>query len=259
MAENGLKVTVLGSGTCVPRLLRAASSVLLSFGRERILLDTGPGAMRRLLEAGSHPGEITALFYSHLHPDHTAELAPFLFSAKYPPGLRRQKPFVVVAARGFGAFYENLQKAYGSWIVLDDGLMRILEMDCLGPDSLELPAYTVRSCPVRHTPHSLAFRITTPSGVSVVYSGDTDFSEELIALAQGADLFLCESSMPDGMKVEGHLTPSLAGRMAAGAGVKRLVLTHLYPEADAVDLAAQCRQTWHGPLDVAQDLMEFRL
>jgi ribonuclease BN (tRNA processing enzyme) len=61
------------------------------------------------------------------------------------------------------------------------------------------------------------------------------------------------------MKIPGHLTPSLAGQIATRAGVKKLVLTHLYPECDAVDVSAQCRKTYQGPLVVAEDLLEIRL
>jgi len=59
--------------------------------------------------------------------------------------------------------------------------------------------------------------------------------------------------------VEGHLTPSLAGRMAHLAGVKRLVLTHFYPECLKTDIAAQCRRTWHGELTLAEDLLQIQI
>jgi len=93
----------------------------------------------------------------------------------------------------------------------------------------------------------------------VAYSGDTGPCEALAELARGADLFLCECSLPDGMTIEGHLTPSGAGAAAAAAGVRRLVLTHFYPECDAADIEAQCRRTWQGPLTLAEDLMKLRI
>ncbi|HYA15305.1 MAG TPA: hypothetical protein VEF33_13305, partial [Syntrophales bacterium] len=66
---------------------------------------------------------------------------------------------------------------------------------------------------------------------------------------------ICEAALPDAMRVEGHLTPSLAGRIAAMAKVKKLVLTHFYPECDSVDVEAECRKTYDGPLLLASDLM----
>ena len=65
--------------------------------------------------------------------------------------------------------------------------------------------------------------------------------------------------MPDELKIPGHLTPSLAGDMATRAQVKKLVLTHLYPECDRVDLRAQCRKTYQGPLLIAEDLMRIEV
>jgi len=53
----------------------------------------------------------------------------------------------------------------------------------------------------------------------------------------------------------GHLTPSSAGRMAALAGAKRLVLTHFYPECLGTDIADQCRKTYDGKLILARDLL----
>jgi ribonuclease BN (tRNA processing enzyme) len=101
--------------------------------------------------------------------------------------------------------------------------------------------------------------LTDSAGRSLVYSGDTDFSENLTLLAKGADLFICESALPDGQKVAGHLTPSEAGKMAARAGVGTLVLTHLYPECEGVDLVGQSRKHFDGRVVVAQDLMRFPL
>ncbi|MFH1152953.1 MAG: MBL fold metallo-hydrolase [Pseudomonadota bacterium] len=93
----------------------------------------------------------------------------------------------------------------------------------------------------------------------MVYSGDTDQSEDLVALASGADLLVLESAVPDGKKIKGHLTPSLAGEIARAAGVGHLVLIHFYPECDTEDMEGQCRKTRSGPLPLALDLMEIRV
>ena len=106
-----------------------------------------------------------------------------------------------------------------------------------------------------HNEESIAFRINGPDGSSVVYSGDTDYTENLIELARDADLLICESALPDDMRVNGHLTPSLAGEIATRAGVRKLVLTHFYPECDHADIEQECRKTYNGPLILAEDLM----
>jgi ribonuclease BN (tRNA processing enzyme) len=254
-----MKITMLGSGTCVPSLKRSSCSILIEIAPSLLLFDSGPGTMRRLLQAGVTIDKLSYIFYSHLHPDHTGELVPFLFATKYPYPYRRRKPFTIVAAKGFEDFYEKLKFAYREWIELAPGLLRISELDNTGPDHLDCGLFDVDSLPVDHTDMSLAYRITGPDGRSVVYSGDTDLCDNLVTLAEGVDVLICESALPDEMKVPGHLTPSLAGRIATQAGVKKLVLAHFYPECDAVDVFEQCRKTYHGPLVLAEDLMEIEL
>jgi len=86
-------------------------------------------------------------------------------------------------------------------------------------------------------------------------SGDTDMSENLVALARGTDVLICECSMPDGSKISGHLTPSEAGISAQRAEAKKLVLTHFYPPCDDVDVVRQASKTFSGEIIRAEDLM----
>ena len=258
--ENpAITVTILGSGTCVPSLSRSSCSVLMQTGASRLLFDSGPGTMRRLLEADTTIFDLTCIFYSHFHPDHTAELVPLLFATKYPDGGRRQKPLTIVGGRGFADFFAGLKAVYGSWIDLAPGLLEILELDNISGDSLRFEDFTVNTAPVEHNEESIAYRITSVGGNSIVYSGDTDYSENLIDLAKGADLLICESAMPDSMQAKGHLTPSLAGEIAARAGVGKLILTHFYPECDQVDVEQECRKTYSGPLMLAEDLLRINI
>jgi len=215
--------------------------------------------MRRLLEAGIDIFDISFVFYSHFHPDHTGELVPFLFANKYPDGSRRKIPLTLVAGRGFSTFYDSLKNVYGHWIELAPGLLNIVELDNNGHDMRRFDDFNVESLPVEHNPESIAYKITSPGGISMVYSGDTDFSDNLVTLSKDADLLICESALPDELKVKGHLTPSLAGEIATRANVRKLVLTHFYPECDKVDIEKQCRNTYSGPLLLAEDLMKIDL
>ena len=250
-------VTILGSGTCVPSLTRSACSVLIEAGGERILFDSGPGTMRRLMEAGVQIFDLPFVCYSHFHPDHSGELVPFLFANKYLDGSLRRRPLTLVAGRGFLEFFNGLRQVYGRWMELAASLLRIEELDNRGRDERNFGAFGLQSAPVEHNPESLAYRVTGSDGKSVVYSGDTDYSENLIGLAENADVLICESALPDDLKVDGHLTPSLAGEIATRARVGKLVLTHLYPECDMADIEAQCRNAYDGPLVVASDLMRI--
>ena len=254
-----MTVTILGSGTCVPSLRRSSCSILMRINENLLLFDSGAGTMRRLLEAGFEIFDVSFIFYSHFHPDHTGELVPFLFSNKYPDGTRRKIPLRLVAGRGFAEFYDNLKNVYGSWMELAPGLIDIVELDNTARDLKKFGDFQVESLPVNHNDESIAFKITGSGGKSVVYSGDTDFTENLIALSKAADLLICESALPDELKVQGHLTPSLAGEIATRANVRNLVLTHFYPECDRVDIEKQCRKTYDGPLLLAEDLMTIEI
>ena len=224
-----------------------------------MLFDSGPGTMRRLLRANTSIFDVDYIFYSHFHPDHTAELVPFLFATKYPDMGQRQTVLTIVAGLGFENFFAGLKTVYGKWIELDPGLVDIIQMSNGSADLLRLKDFTVQSAPVEHNPESIAYRITGPGGHSIVYSGDTDYSENLITLSKDADLLICESALPDDYRVKGHLTPSLAGDIATRAGVKKLVLTHFYPECDQTDIEQECRKTYDGPLVLAEDLMQIEI
>jgi len=252
-------VTILGSGTCVPSLNRSACSILLEFDSAKLLFDCGPGTMRRLLETGVTIYEISHLFFSHFHPDHSGEFVPLLFSTKYAGGHHRRKPLTVIGGRGLLDFYNKLQSVYGQWIVLAADMLNIVEFDNSASESQHFKTFIVETAPVAHNPESVAFRITGPNNQSVVYSGDTDYTDNLIALAKDTDLLICESALPDSMHAKGHLTPSLAGDIATRANARRLVLTHFYPECDNVDIQKECRKTYTGPLILAEDLIQIEV
>lgn len=253
-----MKITILGSGTGYPTSRRSACSALMEIGADRLLFDLGVGTMRRLLEAGSSHTLVTHLFFSHKHPDHTGEFASFLFASKYPEAYCRKNPLIAVG-KEIRSLYTGLQNVYGKWVELDPEILDIIDLGVPGPGHLDFPNFRVDFGAMPHIESSIGYRITSREGRSAVYTGDTDYSEAVVSLVRGADLLITECSTPEGMKAEGHLTPALAGRIAAEARVGRLVLTHLYPECDNVDIAAQCRATWKGPLTIAEDLMEFQI
>ncbi|MDX1709044.1 MAG: MBL fold metallo-hydrolase [Desulfobacterales bacterium] len=257
--QSGIKVTILGSGTCVPSLERSSCSVLMQVGNSKMLFDSGPGTMRRLLETHTTIFDLSHIFYSHFHPDHSGEFVPLIFATKYPDNSRRRTPLTVAGGRGLLNFYEGLKKVYGQWIELPPGQLEIIEFDNKNADAITFESFSVYTAPVKHNEESVAYRITSSDGYSVVYTGDTDFCESIIALAKDCDLLICECALPDELRVPGHLTPSLAGELATKAGVGNLVLTHFYPECEQADIAAECRKSYKGHLVLADDLMELEI
>jgi ribonuclease BN (tRNA processing enzyme) len=254
-----MEVTIIGSGTGVPSLRRGSPGTVIRVGTSTLLLDSGPGTLQRMLQVNIDYRELDYLLYSHFHPDHTAELVPLIFATKYPDDNRRKTPLTLVAGRGFEDFFAGLKSVYGQWIEPAAGMLKTLELANNSRDSHRFKDFIVESAPVEHNEESIAYRVTNAGGYSVVYSGDTDYSENLVTLAKKADLLICESALPDDKGVKGHLTPSLAGEIATRAGVGKLVLTHFYPECDRVDIEQECRKTYCGALVLAEDLLRLEV
>jgi ribonuclease BN (tRNA processing enzyme) len=251
-------VTILGSGTCVPSLARSSCAVLVETAGSRLLFDIGPGTTRRMLEAETEIFDVSHLFLSHFHPDHSGELVSFIFSNKYPDEARRKIPLVLTGGPGLTAFFGGLKTVYGVWLDLPPERFTLNEI-APGGGAGAFDRFRIETASMLHRKESLAYRVTDQNGYAVVYSGDTDYTDALVALSRGADLLVCESSLPDAMKAEGHLTPSLAGEIAARANVGRLILTHFYPECDKADIRKECRKAYSGPLLLAEDLMRIEI
>jgi ribonuclease BN (tRNA processing enzyme) len=166
---------------------------------------------------------------------------------------------MVIGGHGLHRFAKGLQQAFGDWLVREKGQFLFQEAARDVEDVLVTRCFRVTWGKMDHKPESLAYRIESAEGRVVVYSGDTQFCEELVRLAGKADLLVCESSFPDEWPCRGHMTPSLAGKTARLAGVRRLVLTHLNPVCEPEDILAQCRKEFHGELAVAEDLMRIEL
>ncbi len=217
-----------------------------------LLVDAGLGTLQKLAILGVSPADPEAVVFTHLHLDHTAELAPLLFSLRNP-GIGRRKALTLLGAPGFRDFYDRLRWIYGSWVEGGDYLLRVEEFTArtISQGSLHLTA-----CPVSHAPESVALRFEDPgSGKTIAFSGDTDVCPGLVKAARNADAAFFECSFPNERKAAGHLTPGEAGQAASEARVKKLVLTHFYPECEGADILGQCRETFSGEIILAEDLL----
>jgi ribonuclease BN (tRNA processing enzyme) len=252
-----MKIIILGSGTTIPHPQRASPSIAVFIDDQFLLLDIGPGTVRQMTRAELTHEQIDYIAISHFHPDHTADLIHFIFATRHPPVLKKRKPFTIIGPKGLSDFLTLLRKSYGTWLDLPSGLLTVEELHTGKKDHIAFDTFSIQSSPMRHTPHSIGFRVEDNSGRVIVYSGDTGYCEEIVDLARGADLLILESSFPDEGEVQGHLTPSKAGEIATRSGVKRLLLTHFYPECLRSDIEQQCRKTYQGKLILAVDLMSL--
>lgn len=249
------ELIILGSGTGIPSLKRGSPGLLVISGGSTISIDSGSGTLRRLLEAGITYQDIDLLLYTHIHPDHIADLVPFLFACNYAD-LPRQNDLTCLGGPGFICYFEKLKKTYGSWI---DPQSYHLEVGETSPQPFFFRDLRILSKPMAHIPESVGYRIEFKDGKSMTFSGDTDYCRNIVDLADHVDLLVLECSFPDGKKAEGHLTPSLAGKIALESHSKRLALTHLYPDCDHVDILGQCRKTFGGETILGEDLLKLKI
>ncbi len=250
-----MELTILGSGTAALQAHRGPSGYLLNVGNETSLLDGGTGALLKALQTGASYKEIDNLFYTHLHPDHTIDLIPFLFATKNTPGFRRTKKLRIFGPKGFTRFYDKLLEVYGRGMVEVDYDIVISE---LTETREQLHSFNVRTERMVHQENAIGYRFEA-DGKALVYSGDTDVCDGIIRLAEHADLLVLECSFDDDDKVAGHLTPTEAGRIAAEAGVRRLILTHLYPPFDEATIKMKVEKQFGGAVEIARDLMRIHI
>jgi ribonuclease BN (tRNA processing enzyme) len=208
-----------------------------------------------MLEAGITYRDMDLLLYTHIHPDHVSDFVPILFACKYAE-LPREKDLLCIGGPGFKRYFEKLKKIYGTWIAPQSYHLRVQEASRRPFVFRDLRIF---SEPMAHISESIGYRIEFKDRKSMAVSGDTDYCQNIIDLAFQVDLLVLECSFPDGKKVEGHLTPSLAGRIALESGCKKLLLTHLYPACDQFDILKECREAFKGETVLADDLMRVKI
>jgi ribonuclease BN (tRNA processing enzyme) len=241
-----MRLTVLGSGTSVPHPLRASSAYWLESASGAILLDASAPVAHRMAEENLDWVGLDAIWISHFHLDHVGGIAPLLFATKHAPQTReRRKPLNIFGPSGL----EKLVRAFDE--ANDYNLMKQpfpVKFHEVAPRlAFEmLPGLRAETFSTPHTSESLALRLTDESGASIVYTSDTGYTEELASFARGADLFLMECSFPFEKPVETHLELNDAMRLAELSGARRVMLAHLYPEWDEVDLSVEAKKLWPG-------------
>ena len=246
-----MRITVVGSGTVVPSLQRRQSCVVVRAGGEMLVFDLGSGAVRGMLRADLDPFAIDRIFFTHFHPDHTVDAAPLLFAVNHGSQEKRTRPLHVAGPEPFVDFWASLMKVWGKWVAGDYAtLLSELPREC--PSPIELAGCHISWTPVEHRHESIGYRLDAGGG-AFVYTGDTEYSESVVELARGADTLLIECAFPDDTPIPGHLTPSGVARIASEAGVRRVVLTHIYPVTDLVDLVSEVGKGFDGEAIVAED------
>jgi len=244
-----MECLILGSGTILQKDYRKNCSGYLI--DRCLLVDCGPGIWQAVGRAGLKPAELNFILLTHLHVDHVSDLLPLLLARFLSPNDQR-KELRIFGPVGLRKWFRSLGEVSGAW--LRELHVRLTEMT--GPISLN--GYTVAAAGTGHTDNSLCYRITAPDHRVLFYSGDSDYNQVLIEQAFHADVCILEASNTAETKIEGHLTPALAGKVAREADVRHLVLTHMYPEVEAIDAVREAGGFFKGTISLARDGTRLR-
>jgi ribonuclease BN (tRNA processing enzyme) len=247
-----MHLTILGAGTAIPTPQYSSAGVLVRVGTTPLLFDMGPGTMARLASAGVSYRELEYVFLTHLHSDHTLDLATFLQINDSTPGWTRTRPIHLTGCRGTQHFFDQLMQVYPG-IAPQAYAMDIRE---LATERIAFDGWIIETARTGHTGSSIAYRIQADGRV-IVYTGDAKENAELARIARDADVFVCECAFPTGYPTNDHMTADAVGRVAQTARVRKLVLNHLYPPALEVDIVTQVHALFDGEIIVAVDGMQM--
>ncbi len=250
-----MRLTILGSGTAYPWRGRCGPGYLVtdSLGRS-LLLELSPGALHRAARWVAFE-DLGAVVLSHLHPDHSSDLVTLLFALNWP-GSRRTRPMYVIGPPGLGDRIAALGEVYGHWVrEPDTGLV----VETWRGSPIVWEGWNFEARPVSHSAMAHGWRITSPEGRILAYTGDSGPCPELLELADGADLLLSDCSLPPGGESASHLSPEQVGELAREAGVSEVVLTHMYPDVDPAEAREICASMAGVPCHAAEDGLVFEV
>jgi ribonuclease Z len=281
-ANSTFRVTLLGSGVPDPQPDRFSASTLIEAGEQKLLIDVGRGATIRLYQLHVALSKIDVVFFTHYHSDHTVGMPDLLLTGWLPPAFaRRTQPMHVIGPVGAKALMVGLASAYVGDIKGREQEQHLPEagvaanVDEFTQDGVvyEHDGVKVTAFAVEHgIKPAVGYRIDY-DGRSVVLSGDTNFSENLIKYGVNADLVIHEVAvfnaellkLPSFQHIQSiHVTPSEAGTVFARIHPKLAVYSHIAqlgtpaaPPPGLAEIVAETRQTYQGPLAIGEDLMTF--
>ncbi len=225
----------------------AASCYLVEHDGYALVLDLGSGALGPLQRYVALDA-VDAVWVSHLHADHCADLCGYYVARRYDPA---HPVLAALAVYGPAGTRRLIAGAYGG--ISEQHLSEVFTFHDVTDGVRTLGPFTVTAARTAHPVECYAARVEA-GGRALVYTADTGPSAAVTRLAVGADLLLAESSFVEGADnpPDLHLTGHQAGVMARAAGAGRLVVTHVPPWNDAEAARADAHAAFGGPVELAR-------
>ena len=243
-----MNLKVIGYWGAYPEANSATSCYVVSDNQSKIVLDLGSGALSKLMKY-EDINEIDDFVITHFHYDHFVDVYPLQFNAMIQQNIgKRIEPINI---------YTPIDNMYSNTMSYKNSTRNIMFNE--GP-IFDINGFMVTFLKTNHVIESYAVKIKK-NGKTLVYTGDTAWSDKLVEFSQNADLLVCEASLFDGMKgkVEGHLTAGEAGKLAELSKVKKLLLTH-FPHFGIHELLKkQATNNYNGEIILAKENLNIKL
>lgn len=252
-----MRLVTVGTGTVVPDSERASACHWIEHGQTRLLVDCGAGALQGLARCSLAWADVDHLIISHFHTDHIGEIPSLIFALRHALETPRRAPLAVWGPAGTGRLFAAWADALGAWLVQPGFEVAIHELQ--PGSSVDAGGVQVGIANTPHTDESVALRFEA-DGSALGYTGDTGPSQELGEFFLGVDLLLAECSLPDELAVDIHLSPTSLARLAKDAGVRRLAVTHVYPQLRRLNVQELIRRAgYQGEVIMVTDGSELRV
>jgi ribonuclease Z len=274
-AAQDTRVILLGTGTPNPEPAHSGPAVAVASGGGVYIVDCGPGVVRRAAEADIRMQQITRLFVTHLHSDHTAGLPDLIFT---PAVTGREEPLEIYGPPGLRAMVQHVMAAWK-----EDMAIRLHGLEPARPGGYVVHVHEVKpgevyrdgavrvtAIPVAHGAWKDAYGYRFDAAdQSIVISGDTAPSDRLAEAAKGCDILVhefysqkgWEARTPDWRRYHAayHTSAVELGKLAARIRPKKLVLYHELPMGQPPEeVLREIRENFSGEVVYGKDLEVIR-
>lgn len=256
------KLTLLGTGTFFVTKDISSSAFLLEADGKKILIDCGPGTLMRLSQVGITPEDIDYVFITHFHADHTSDLFPFFMNFRLGDFFFKDTSMRFTHIIGPKGIYNFMVKSSKNYRLLAvEGWEKVKFSDV--KKQQKIGNIKVESFRVKHSPFGLdaggyAYRFTVGNKI-LTFSGDCVKCTGIEKAAKDADIFVCDASYAKGDGSPAHMDTYDIGTIAQDNSVKKVILTHFYPQNANIDLAKEVKEKYSGEVIAGKDLMEIAL
>lgn len=246
-----MRLTILGSSASYPDAGRACAGHLVQSGETAVLLDCGNGVLSNLGKL-IDPTHLAAVFVTHGHIDHFADIYALQAALRYAP-TGPMPPLPLYVPEGL---FTRMQGALGEHGASElAGAYQVHELEA--GHAVQIGGLSVTPHPVEHMGTAFAL-VVEADGARLCYTSDTKAGGPVLAAARGAALLLAEATLPPAYEGKApHMTPAEAAHLAADARVGTLVMTHLWPTVDREAAVATARETFGGRVAVAEELDSY--